>query len=257
MGNKQVTLSTVRNTIRLLQEFSKGEPELGITELSRRLGLTKSAVYRIVKTLEEEKVVYKNAKTNKYQLGLKMFEIGSVIFNEMEISQVAIPMIEKVKSKLAGDIHLATYDQGDIIYLLRLGQKKKTWLKIGRRIRSHTNAAGKLLLAFQEDEEIQRVISTNLEKYTHKTITCPATLLKELKKIRTKGYATSAEEFVENVYSIAVPIYNDSGTVIAAISLTRETPFPEYQTKEIVRELQLCSKLITENMGVNRYNDVL
>jgi DNA-binding IclR family transcriptional regulator len=174
----------------------------------------------------------------------------------MEISQVAIPMIEKVKSKLSGDIHMATYDQGDIIYLLRLGNQKKNWLKIGRRVRSHATAAGKLLLAFQSDEEIQRVTASNLDKYTNKTITCASILMKEIKKIRTAGYATSAEEFIENVYSIAVPIYNDSGVVIAAISLTRESPFPSSKIKEIVRELQLCSKLITENMGVNLYNDV-
>ncbi|WP_408007980.1 IclR family transcriptional regulator [Pseudalkalibacillus sp. A8] len=250
------TLSSVRNTVKILKEYTKDDAELGITELSKRTGLTKSSVNRIIQTLYDEDVLYKNPRTHKYRLGITIFELGSVVYNELSIGQIAIPIFEKIKDKVRGDIHVVTYDKGDIVYLQRIPERLRALIHIGGRIRSHGTAAGKLLLAYQEAEEIDRVLQNELVAYTNRTITSSKELKSELDRIKSNGYSVSIGEFIEGICSIAVPIYNDSKKVIAAISLTRENMTPtNAKITELVNQLKMCSRLITENMVINDYNN--
>src|SRR5712692_1442038 len=96
MAKSHETLSSVHNAIRILREFSQDTPDLGVTELSRRLGLSKSSVFRLTRTLRDAQLLQKNQKTRKHHLGLTAFEIGAVVYHKMEICQVARPLLEKM-----------------------------------------------------------------------------------------------------------------------------------------------------------------
>ncbi|OMP65714.1 IclR family transcriptional regulator [Domibacillus epiphyticus] len=253
MSQKVEVLSSVHNAIRILQTFSLSEPELGISELSVRLGLAKSTVYRLMKTLNESNLVEQNKETQKYHLGIAAFELGFTVYHSMELRRVALPILEKLSSTLRKVARLAVYDNGGIVYLCKRvhDDDNGTVSKIGDRAPSHCTAIGKMLLANQNEQEINRVLEGSLPAYTDKTITSPLQLKNQILEIQQKGYAITREELREGISSAAVPVHNDLGKMIAAISVTgSKFHFKPDQVQQYVREMRNCSRLITERLGM-------
>lgn len=236
-----------------MREFSQDDPELGVTELSSRTGLSKSTVHRIIQTLCKEHVLQKNKNTRKYHLWLTAFEIGSVVYHELEVCRVGLPILKRLKERTAGIIQLVVYDRGDIIFLLKLPEENEEQIfnNMGVRAPCHCTASGRVLLAFQDEFEINRVLKGKLKPYTDKTITASDLVRKELTKVKEMDYAVSREEFKKGITSVAVPVYDDMRHVIAAINVTRPSRlFPTDEIQKVVRELKYCSRLITEQSGI-------
>jgi len=249
-------LSSVHNAIRILQTFSKTETELGITELSIRLGLAKSTVFRLMKTLNESNLVEKNQETQKYQLGIAAFELGFTVYHSMELRRVSVTILEKLAKSINRVVRLGVYDNGGVVYLVKRSPDgdNGTKSKIGDRIPTHCTAIGKMLLAHQNDKEVERVIEDGLTQYTEKTIVSANELRENLNEIRKKDFALTMEELRNGISSVAVPVKNDLGKVVGAISITGSRSFFYLnQIEQYVRELRHCSSLITERMGMDYY----
>jgi IclR family KDG regulon transcriptional repressor len=245
-------LTSVHKAIRVLRLFSQDEPELGISEISRKLGIAKSTISRLVQILCEEDILERNGETRKYRLSLAAFEIGSVVYHEMEVAQIALPLLKSMVDKVNGVIQLSTYDNGGIVYLLKIPEQKDSKIinTMGRRVPSHCTASGKLLLAHQDEEEIARYITQPLKAYTNKTICSSEELWNELILIRKRGYSISHGEYREMISSVAMPIFNDDDDVIASLSVTKPTHLMQsLQIKQIVEQMRVFSRLISEQMG--------
>jgi IclR family KDG regulon transcriptional repressor len=258
MSKQQEVLSSVHNAMRILKEFSLEEQELGISELSNRMGIAKSTVFRLMKTLNEANLVEKNEETQKYHLGIAAFELGFIVYHTMEIRLIGLPITEKLVKSTRKVARLGVYDQGGVVYLCKRvpDDDLGTISKIGNRVPSYCTAVGKVLLAHQSEEEIERVLKGNLKPYTSKTITSPDKLYKQLEEIRKTGFAITIEELRDGISSVAVPVYNDWGKVVSAISLTgAKSHF--YSVQSYVRELNNCSRLMTEKLGLNQYRGIL
>lgn len=255
MKNMGDSMTSVHKAIRILREFSQNEPELGISQLSRRLGIAKSTVSRLIHILCAENMVVQNPETRKYHLSLTAFEIGSVVYNEMELCQIAFPMLKKMLSTVQAAIQMVTYDNGGIIYLVKLPEHRdgKILNVMGKRVPAHCTASGKVMLAFQDEHEINRVMSHNLKAFTHKTITCPDKLRLELQTIRKRGYAVSHDEFNQGMSSVAVPVFNDYDAIIASICILRPTgQITDANIPPLLKEMKMYSRLITEQLGVGQ-----
>lgn len=255
MKNMEDSITSVHKAIRILREFSQNEPELGISQLSRRLGMAKSTVSRLVQILCDENMVVQNAETRKYHLSLAAFEIGSVVYHEMELCQIALPLLKKMLSGIQAAIQMVTYDKGGIVYLLKLPDHRdgKILNVMGKRVPAHCTASGKVMLAFQDEREKNRVLSSELKAYTRKTITCPDKLRDELRTIRQKGYAVSHDEFSQGMSSVAVPVFNDFDEIIAAICILRPTgQITDANIPFLLREMRMYSRLITEQLGMKQ-----
>lgn len=253
MSKKVEVLSSVHNAIRILQTFSLSETELGISELSVRLGLAKSTVFRLMKTLSAAKLVEKNKETQKYHLGIAAFELGFIVYHSMELRRVALPILDRLAKSIRRVVRLGVYDNGGVVYLCKRvhDDDNGTISKIGDRVPSYCTAVGKMLLAHQDEKEIEQVISRSLTAYTNKTITTPHTLRQQLYDIKEMGYAVTMEELRKGISSVAVPVYNDMGKTIAAISVTgSKFHFYPNQIQQYVKDLQTCSRLITERLGM-------
>jgi IclR family KDG regulon transcriptional repressor len=245
------TLSSVHNAMRILKEFTHEQPELGISELSLRLGLAKSTVFRLIKTLGENHLVEKNQRNQKYHLGIAAFELGFTVYHEMELRSVALPLLDKLMKSLRKTVHLGVYDDGGVVYLCKRVPEdhQGTISKIGRRVPSYCTASGKVLLAHQNEQEIEHQLSGKLKAHTSKTITSKEMLLEQLEQVRSKGYAFTSEELKEGISSVAIPVYNDDAKVVAAISVTGATSqFYSSQVQSYIQEMKMYSRLITERL---------
>lgn len=249
--SKQKPLSSVNNAIRILSELSFEDKEMGITELSNRLELAKSTIFRLVSTLSGNNLVEQNVLTQKYHLGIGAFELGFAAYHGNKLRLVAYPLLHKLMTVVREAAHLGIYDQGEVLYLCKREpvNHQGTISKIGKRVPSHCTASGKILLSNQSNQEINRVIDKGLAKYTDKTIQDPDKMIAHLRDIRETGYATAISEYKEDVCSIAVPVFDDSKQMIAAISLaTNNNYLYPLQIQNYVNELRRYSRLITERL---------
>lgn len=253
MSKGKESLSSVTNALKLLNEFSIEERELGISELSIRLGLAKSTVFRLMKSLREAKLVEKNEETKKYFLGIGAFELGFKVYHSLEIRKIALPYMEQLMERTRKVVRLAMYDKGGVVYLAnrKPNDDELTMSDIGNRAPSYCTAVGRILLAHQSSQEINRVLSGNLEAYTDNTKTDPEEIKTELQKVIKSGYAITHGEMRQNVGSLAVPIYNDFGKVVGSLSLTGpQSYFNSFAMTNYLKELQTYSRLISENLGI-------
>ena len=207
-----------------------GEPpyEMGVTELSREIGVSKSGIHKIIRSLAEENLLVQNPSTRKYSLGPLIFRLGNVYSDSKGIWDVSHTIMDSL-AKQTGTSVLIGIREGDepiLAYKLGIGDKYIYQGQTGSRFPFNAGALGKLLTAYLPEARIQRILKNrNIEKKTPYTETDPEKLMEEYRKIKKQGYAVSVEENRIGAFGMAAPIRDRHGKVWACLSLVgpRET----------------------------------
>lgn len=203
----------------LLAAFGFEDPELSLSELVRRSGLTKPTVHRLCTELTHWG--YLERSGTDYRLGIRLFEIGQRVSIQCRLRDATRPYIEDLQRIAGGVAHLAVRDGTEVLYLEKItGHRSVQPTRIGGRMPMHCTATGKVLLAFAEPDLLTRLAAAGLTRLTPYTIIGPAHLARELTEIRTTHIAREVEETRCGYLSIAAPISDGTGSVLAAISLT-------------------------------------
>ncbi len=220
-GSKRKRLSSVATAIQLLKSFSEEQVDIGISELSRRLGVAKSTVHRLAATLVSEGVLEQDRETEKYRLGIALFRLGALVRRRMEVSNQARPYLYELREKTNETVHLAILDGAEIMYVYNLESTQAIRMRsdLGVRKPAYCTAEGQAILAFQPSEVVDRVVAQSLLPRTPQTITDPAKLLKALAVVRQRGCAIEDEESEIGMRCISAPIRNDAGDVVAAVGI--------------------------------------
>ncbi|MDI3328007.1 MAG: IclR family transcriptional regulator [Alicyclobacillaceae bacterium] len=215
------TLTSVKNALRILSSFSSEEPEQRVTDIAKHLGISKSTVSRLMSTLADEGFVVQNQKTRKYRLGLPVLSLSNAVDLSSEIRREARATIRRLVERAGENVHLVTRDRTDVFYLDTYERKypERFYAQVGGRNPMYCTSSGKVLLAYQKGELIRAVIQRGLKPYTPSTITNEERLLRVLEEVSSKGYAVSMEELVEGACSVAAPIRDFNGGVVAAVSI--------------------------------------
>ena len=112
-------IQSIDRALQVLELFSLEKPECGVTEISKALNIYKSNVHNILKTLSEKSFVKKDAKTDKYKLGIKFFVLGSVVIKNMDLRKIAHPYIEELSKEFNETVHLGVLDKGRVVSIER------------------------------------------------------------------------------------------------------------------------------------------
>ena len=219
----QETLKSVEKALQILEAFNISHPELSVSELEAMLSLPKVSIYRFLRVLLKRGFITQNPHTRKYRLGIKVFELGSVVLRNMELRRAAFPLIEQLSQRSGETVHLGVLDGNEVVSIegTESGYSLRISLPIGKRVYLHSTGIGKAILAFLEDEEIEKIIKEKgLPRFMKNTITDPALLKKEIQLIRERGYAIDNEENEPGVHCVAAPILDSSQHVIASISIS-------------------------------------
>ena len=252
LARSRTRLSSVANSLRLIKEFSEDHYEMGISDLAKRLGLAKSTVHRLASTLLDQGMLEQNAGDGKYHLGLALFELGTLVRRKMDFTVEARPFLRTLMEKTGETVHLAILDHDSVLYIITHESKQALRMgsKVGTRVPAHSTAVGKALLAFQPEGEIARIVARGLPATAPKTVVDGRSLQRELELVRTRDYAVDDEESEVGLRSIAAPIRNDSGKVIAAISIAGPV---HRMTKKMllgwVRELVAAASAVSQRLG--------
>lgn len=248
-----MSVQSVRKAIDILSLFSLTRPQLGITEISRSIGLPKATVHGIVKTLVSQGFLSQDSDTNKYCLGLKIYELGSILSGTLKINLVGLGPVSRLAQKNSAMARLALWDRGGVFVTMNRfpsSDAAQTQL-LGPRIPAYCTALGKSMLAFLPADELNAYLEQGvLSPYTPQTIVGKRSLLEELGSIRTAGYATDNQEYIWGHSCIGAPIFNRSGYPVAAVSLSLQRPDDARELRgELVRDLIETAFEISMSMG--------
>ncbi|MEW5816617.1 MAG: IclR family transcriptional regulator [Spirochaetota bacterium] len=218
-------VNSIIKAVRILDIIKEKGP-LTYIEILKLYPLPKSTLFKILSTLEAEELIHRGPDRSRYHLGTKLIEWGGVARSSLEIRTISRPILKKLQEKLDFTVHLTVVAHGEVLPIESMESGNWYWhhfrypVAIGIPAPMYATGAGKAILAFLDQNEIDKIISEKgMEKFTETTITDPVLLRVELEKIRSRGYAVSNAEHDELIRSVAAPIYNNDGRVIAAISV--------------------------------------
>jgi len=221
------SIQVLERAMKLLAAFDEDHQEMGVTELADRLGLHKATVHRILRTLEKGGFIQQNGDNGKYYLGWQLIPLGTLALQHFELRRLASDLLHALLEEHQETVDMAIYQAGVMYYIevLETPQAVKIAARPGRGLPVHCTATGKAFLAFAESEKVNKILSRKLQRYTPQTITDPELIRKEFEEIRSKGYATSREEFEVGITAVAAPVFNRKGKVEAVIAI----PGPSYR----------------------------
>ena len=188
-----------------------------------RSGIPRSSVQRILQQLVSARWLKRH--NEGYALGLRMFEIGSLVAHRSHITCAARPFIHELAERTGQVVHLAVLDQQDVVYLDKVGSAFADRAfadtlpsRVGGRLPAQCTAVGKALLAYSPQATVNEYLATGLRRRTEASLVLPAALEAAIVGIRNSGYATERDEAVRGVACVAAPIRNFD-EVVAAVSV--------------------------------------
>lgn len=192
-----------------------------VSEISRHTGLSKATVHHLLGTLAKRGLVIHDAQTALYRLGWSLYELGSAVVRDIDVSRIARPFLDHLAARTAESTLLGILDDDSVLYLDR-GTPPTAFPMVaaaGRRGPLHATASGKLLLAFADRSLIDLELAKPLQKFTNTTVTDPKVLRRQLAQVRAMGYATCWQESEVGLCSVAVPLRDYTGDVVASLAL--------------------------------------
>lgn len=212
-------VQTTRKSLTIFEELLKME-EAGLKELASRFDIPKSTIHGHLKVLEEMGYVTNNKGT--YKPTLECLYWGNYVRNNMDIFQVARPEMRELTAKTGESTSLVIEEEGKavIVYNVEGQGASKFVTSAGTQTYLHTNASGKAILSKMSREEVEAIIDEHgLPELTDRTVSDKEALFDELEQIREQDYAINQEEALRGMKSVAAPITDIDGDVIAAIAV--------------------------------------
>lgn len=254
MSNSEgVIIQSVSRAASILDCFSGINRELGISEISDEMQLSKSTIYGLVNTLVVCGYLEQNNENKKYRLGIKLFELGNLVNNRLDLRNEAKSYCELLGNKYGFTVHLAALIDGKVIYIDKVDKPGSIiiYSQVGKRAPMHCTGVGKAILAYLPESFVEsNLLNEKLVEYTPNTITTRESLLKELEDIRIKGYSEDKEEIEFGLQCVAAPIFNAKSEPIAAISVSAPAGrMPDEVIGDIAKDVKSCAFKISERLG--------
>ena len=248
-------IKVLNKAFSVLDILLKNNAPMSMTEISEELHFYPSTIHRILDTLKYGGFVEQDPSTQKYQLGLKLIELGMARLNQIDLVKEARPFLKELSKKIDETVHLAILEDTEVLYLAKeeSTQTIRMISYVGKRAPLHCTSLGKVLLAFLPSNERDKILEKiELFKLTENTITNKQSLIEELNKIKQEEFALDSEENEKFVRCIAAPIRNHRGKVIAAASISG----PSYRINEknqncLKEELIITCQNISFRLGLN------
>ena len=216
-------IHSIANALDVLESFSPEERELGVTELSNRLGLHKNNVFRILATLELRGYIEQNKATGDYRLGLKTFELGQTFMRSTNLVQQARPVLHDLVKQCDETAYVGVLRGINVVYLdvVETSQSVRVASRLGAVIPACCTAIGKAILASMPREEVaSRFSQRKMPVYTNRSITSREAFFRELDQVAVEGYALDNEEYEDGVRCVGVPVRDHTQSVIAGLSIS-------------------------------------
>lgn len=207
----EATNRTLCRGLAILELLSEHPDGLTLHQIATEMKLPKSSAFNLVHTLHDLKYLHYIAESQRYQLGLRMYEVGSAAVNHLDISTVMRQYMSEILRELNETVHCGLFEGGDILYIDKLEGTRSIRMtsRVGVRMPLYCTAMGKAILAALDDDQVSALCGEGpLQPYTANTVADTGTLFEQLNRVRALGYAVEREENNENVCCVGVAIRN-------------------------------------------------
>ena len=225
-ANGSAGMKAVQRAIDILSCFTVETPERGVSEVGEALGLSKGSVHRLLTALKSRQCVDQDPDSGKYRLGTKLLELAAVLQADRLIYlDKARPTLERLAEEvnetvvvnvLDGDSHLCTA-------VIDAPRPVRFFSRAGLRRRPYFGAAGQVLLAWQSEEMLKRILPVTLETFTGSSITNRDDYLRRLRQVRQRGHAVDRGETFPDVTGLGAPIFDHKGATLASVTIVAPT----------------------------------
>jgi len=215
--------------LRILGEFSRKEPVLGAPEISRRLQIPRTTVFRLLQTLESMGFVERANRDPSFQLGAAVLHLGSGYLKSLPVIKQGLPVIERLRDRIGLTVHLVIRDGTDIVYAARAeGPSSKPGnfkVNLGTRLPAHATVHGQVLLSDLDFEELAKLYkATRLRRFSSHTPATVEDLYERLVMTSAQGYGMSESYFESGVSAISAPVRCKTGSIVAVVAVTIARP---------------------------------
>ena len=247
-------IQSLERALDILDCFSFQNKEMSLSDVVNQTGLNKTTVKRLMANLTTRSYLQKDPESKRYQLGLRLFELGGVVFSSFSLRKAAGYHMSRLQNLTGATVLLGTIMEDQLVYMdKRAGSGMiKISSDIGWRRNLHYGMLGLTLMAHSSPEEVGNMLKKYpLETYTPFSITDEDTFILRLEKIRKDGYIVEREEAVEGIVGIAAPIRDYSRQVVAAlgVALPIGKLNEEERVKKIVDLVKKTTDAISSDLG--------
>lgn len=223
---KRYFITSLAKGLEVLSCFGAGTRSLSLKELCERMGWPKGAGFRYTFTLQKLGYLEQDPVTKRYWPGVKVLSLGFGYLSSLDLTERAQTHIEELFRETGHPTHMAVLDGPDIVYVARRADRSLTMINlfVGARLPAYCTSMGKVLLAFRPGPEVRTLLAgVDMVKHTPYTLTSAEELEGAFAEIRAKGYGMTDQELEHGVRSVAAPVRDGSGEVIAAINVSTLT----------------------------------
>ena len=245
-------VQVIDRALDLIELLATSENGLSITDLSNATGLPKSTVHRILSTYAERHYVEKDQDTSIYSLGHKFVEIASVYLNKIVLKTEAAPIMHELAAFFGAVSYLGVLENNEVMYLEKAENfnSLRLYTQIGKWEPLHCTALGKVLMASLSESEFEHVAKNlTYTKYTPNTIDNYEWFKAEIEQVRRRGYATDRYEHEATHCCLAVPIYDYTRKIMAAMSISGFGLFDNHSEEFIYGKMREASLRLSKRMG--------
>ena len=241
-------LQGLERGLAVIRAFSAAAPSLTLSEVARAVGITPATARRILLTLEE--LGYVRSDNRRFALTPRVLALGWAYLSSLDLGELAGPFMDELSAKTRESCSIATLDLPDIVYVARVPTSRimTVALGVGARLPAYPTSMGRVLLADLPDDALTAYLDTlQAEPLTDRTLTAPEDLRSAVIQARADGYALVDQELELGLRSIAAPIRDSRGRVIAAINVSAHASrsTPTSLCEEFLPHLQQAAQHIT------------
>ncbi|HOV91421.1 MAG TPA: IclR family transcriptional regulator [Syntrophorhabdaceae bacterium] len=242
----------IKKAFDVLRLMVDGYKPLGVTEISKRLSISKSTVFGILKALEDENLILKDNSNKKYLIGPGLFELSKKVFKGGELSNVARPFLERLVKEVDETVFLCIRENDKIENLDVIEARKavKITSPVGMKMPITASVLCKIFLSPMDNNDIRDFLAKKgLPKYTENSITDIDRFIEEIEKTRKLGYSLDLEEYLRGVRALATLIYYGDNTPAGAICIVGFTSsIKDDKLPMMIQNLKNTAQLINERL---------
>lgn len=248
--NSPYKTKSIDRLLDIIEYFTPDNRETGVSEIGRQLGLHKSTVHRLLTCLEDRGFVDKNEDNSKYRLSSKFIGLGFMVLDNMEIKKEVNGEMEELAHKTHKTVHLSVKSGNEAMYLHKVENPNNVirYSRVGKNLPMYCTAMGKVILSGFSEKDLRKYLETvKFQRFTDNTILNKEKLIQEIEKVRKKGYGIDNEELEIGLKCVAVPVLNNRGDIVAAISASGVTQSME-EMQLLIQDLRVTADIISPSL---------
>jgi IclR family acetate operon transcriptional repressor len=251
-GTREYSAPAVDRALDILEYMATHPRPYGATELSRCLKIPLNSVFRILKRLTEREYAIQDPVSGGYQLSTRVFSLGMSLYTRFDLRQRARPHMEWLCRETDETCQLQVPHGDKVLVLDTVSPEIEFYLRVvpGSHVYYHPNAFGKVMLAFQSEEDIKQILPPRLPSLTPNTIVLRSELLKQLEEVKKTGLGYDDEEYNEGIRCIGAPVFDVEGKITAGLGVSGLVSTFRRNRQHSFEQLVLeCARRVSKDIG--------